>query len=186
MGAIRRHLAGTERAQQLLAETVGARRLQAVESLSAPIWDRQTRQLKTEMEGARSLQAGTKEAELFKAVREGVRRLQAGRRKLCGSRHRRREFDGSTGWGGARVLYSRSIGGSSEAQGLDGDGESWAAPGRDCESSGGTPGTDGRSSSAPGWAGELRSSRVRFRKLVKSRLGQREHDGSRLQSMTQF
>ena len=62
------------------------------------------------MEGARSLQAGTKKVRQFKAVRDGAGRLQAGQRK----------FDNSTDWDGVRLLYSSSVGGSSAAQGLDG------------------------------------------------------------------
>ena len=60
MEASRQHVAGTE----------GVRQLQAAESLSAPVRDRETQRLHAEMELAQSLRAGTKEARLPQAVRE--------------------------------------------------------------------------------------------------------------------
>ena len=76
MEAVERDLPGTLLAQQFQDETVqelGASRLRR-----APIRDKQARLLQAEMEEARSLQAGTKEARLSKVVREGACRPQDG------------------------------------------------------------------------------------------------------------
>ena len=57
------------------------------------------------------------------------------------------------------------------------DGGRSAAPGRDGESWGETPGSNGRSSYTPCWMEQLCGTRVGCRKLVGSGLGRREHDG---------